>query len=126
MRRLYDLYQKMKDYLSLLSYDLNVDMCHKWLQMVTGTCASTGFKPLNSQKAANVTSVCMCMATPPVIPPCLSTELAQFPLRMRDWLKNVLLQLYEHDTQTPGFLTPKQRARVRKHNCNLTFREDSH
>ncbi|XP_041912555.1 SPARC-like protein 1 [Alosa sapidissima] len=48
------------------------------------------------------------------IPPCLSTELAQFPLRMRDWLKNVLLQLYEHDTMAPGFLTPKQRARVQK------------
>ncbi|XP_063075996.1 SPARC-like protein 1 [Engraulis encrasicolus] len=48
------------------------------------------------------------------IPPCLGTELAQFPLRMRDWLKNVLLQLYEHDTMAPGFLTPKQRARVQK------------
>lgn len=48
------------------------------------------------------------------IPPCLSTELSQFPLRMRDWLKNVLLQLYEHDSMAPGFLTPKQRARVQK------------
>ncbi|XP_012692338.2 SPARC-like protein 1 [Clupea harengus] len=48
------------------------------------------------------------------IPPCLGTELAQFPLRMRDWLKNVLLQLFEHDTMSPGFLTPKQRARVQK------------
>ncbi|KAL7889522.1 hypothetical protein AOLI_G00017800 [Acnodon oligacanthus] len=48
------------------------------------------------------------------IPPCLNTELVQFPLRMRDWLKNVLLQLYEHDSVTPGFLTAKQRARVQK------------
>ncbi|XP_030644163.1 SPARC-like protein 1 [Chanos chanos] len=48
------------------------------------------------------------------IAPCLDTELAQFPLRMRDWLKNVLLQLYEHDSMAPGFLTPKQRARVQK------------
>lgn len=32
---------------------------------------------------------------------------------MRDWLKNVLLQLYEHDSMSPGFLTPKQRFRVR-------------
>ncbi|XP_055077694.1 SPARC-like protein 1 [Periophthalmus magnuspinnatus] len=49
-----------------------------------------------------------------LIPPCLDPELIQFPLRMRDWLKNVLLQLYEHDTTSPGFLTPKQRLRVKK------------
>ncbi|XP_072533249.1 SPARC-like protein 1 [Salminus brasiliensis] len=48
------------------------------------------------------------------IPPCLNTELVQFPLRMRDWLKNVLLQLFEHDSVTPGFLTAKQRVRVQK------------
>ncbi|XP_051241600.1 SPARC-like protein 1 [Dicentrarchus labrax] len=48
------------------------------------------------------------------IPPCVDTELIQFPLRMRDWLKNVLLQLYEHDSMSPGFLTPKQRFRVKK------------
>uniref|UniRef100_A0A3Q1K3C4 Kazal-like domain-containing protein n=1 Tax=Anabas testudineus TaxID=64144 RepID=A0A3Q1K3C4_ANATE len=46
------------------------------------------------------------------IPPCVDAELVQFPLRMRDWLKNVLLQLYEFTT--PGFLTPKQRFRVKK------------
>lgn len=50
---------------------------------------------------------------PPVIPECVDTELVQFPLRMRDWLKNVLLQLYEHDAMSPGFLTAKQRFRVR-------------
>lgn len=49
-----------------------------------------------------------------LIPQCMETELVQFPLRMRDWLKNVLLQLYKHDTTTPGFLTPKQRFRVKK------------
>ncbi|XP_070684026.1 SPARC-like protein 1 [Pempheris klunzingeri] len=49
-----------------------------------------------------------------LIPPCVDTELVQFPLRMRDWLKNVLLQLYEHDSMSPGFLTPKQRFRVKK------------
>uniref|UniRef100_A0A4W5NXW9 SPARC-like 1 n=1 Tax=Hucho hucho TaxID=62062 RepID=A0A4W5NXW9_9TELE len=48
------------------------------------------------------------------IAPCMNGELVQFPLRMRDWLKNVLLQLYEHDSMSPGFLTPKQRIRVRK------------
>lgn len=50
----------------------------------------------------------------PVIPSCVDTELVQFPLRMRDWLKNVLLQLYEHDSTTTGFLTPKQRLRVKR------------
>ncbi|XP_038128319.1 SPARC-like protein 1 [Cyprinodon tularosa] len=49
-----------------------------------------------------------------LIPPCVKNELVQFPLRMRDWLKNVLLQLYEHDAMSPGFLTPKQRFRVKK------------
>lgn len=49
---------------------------------------------------------------PSVIPECVDPELVQFPLRMRDWLKNVLLQLYEHDAMSPGFLTPKQRFRV--------------
>ncbi|XP_061737064.1 SPARC-like protein 1 isoform X2 [Nerophis ophidion] len=48
------------------------------------------------------------------IPPCVDTELVQFPLRMRDWLKNVLLQLYEHDAMSPGYLTSKQRFRVKK------------
>ncbi|XP_010766484.1 SPARC-like protein 1 [Notothenia coriiceps] len=49
-----------------------------------------------------------------LIPQCVDTELVQFPLRMRDWLKNVLLQLFEHDSMSPGFLTPKQRFRVKK------------
>ncbi|KAJ8335852.1 hypothetical protein SKAU_G00391940 [Synaphobranchus kaupii] len=48
------------------------------------------------------------------IAPCLKGELLQFPLRMRDWLKNVLLELYERDMRSPRFLTPKQRARVEK------------
>uniref|UniRef100_A0AAY4C3E8 Kazal-like domain-containing protein n=1 Tax=Denticeps clupeoides TaxID=299321 RepID=A0AAY4C3E8_9TELE len=48
------------------------------------------------------------------IAPCQRSELVQFPLRMRDWLKNVLLQLYEQDTVASGFLTSKQRARVQK------------
>ncbi|XP_068613040.1 SPARC-like protein 1 [Brachionichthys hirsutus] len=49
-----------------------------------------------------------------LIPECVDTELVQFPLRMRDWLKNVLLQLYDHDSMSPGFLTAKQRFRVKK------------
>ncbi|KAJ8281037.1 hypothetical protein GJAV_G00062670 [Gymnothorax javanicus] len=48
------------------------------------------------------------------IAPCQEGELLQFPLRMRDWLKNVLLQLYERDMRAPGFLLPKQRVKVQK------------
>ncbi|KAK1175889.1 SPARC-like [Acipenser oxyrinchus oxyrinchus] len=48
------------------------------------------------------------------IAPCQNDELAQFPLRMRDWLKNVLLQLFELDMKTPGFLTAKQHLRAQK------------
>jgi hypothetical protein len=51
----------------------------------------------------------------------MTGELVQFPLRMRDWLKNVLLHLYEHDSMSPGFLTPKQRIRVRKHLSSFGF-----
>ncbi|KAL4640504.1 SPARC-like [Arapaima gigas] len=48
------------------------------------------------------------------IAPCQDSELQQFPLRMRDWLKNILLQMYERDDKFPGFLTLKQRLRVEK------------
>ncbi|KAK0131791.1 Secreted protein acidic and rich in cysteine [Merluccius polli] len=51
-----------------------------------------------------------------LLAPCLDSELVQFPLRMRDWLKNVLLQLYDHDSMDPGFLTSKQRVKVTPHN----------
>lgn len=57
-----------------------------------------------------------------VILPCVDNELVQFPLRMRDWLKNVLLQLYEHDSSRPGFLTSKQRFRVRHKTCKRRVR----
>ncbi|XP_018591280.2 SPARC-like protein 1 [Scleropages formosus] len=49
-----------------------------------------------------------------LITPCQDGELQQFPLRMRDWLKNVLLQRYELDSKAPGLLTLKQRLRVQK------------
>lgn len=45
------------------------------------------------------------------IPPCLDTELTEFPLRMRDWLKNVLVTLYERD-EGNNLLTEKQKLRV--------------
>ncbi|XP_009674800.2 SPARC-like protein 1 isoform X1 [Struthio camelus] len=48
------------------------------------------------------------------IPDCTDYEVDQFPLRMRDWLKNVLMQYYEHDLDTSGFLTEKQRSKVKK------------
>ncbi len=48
-----------------------------------------------------------------VIEPCLDTELSEFPLRMRDWLKNVLVTLYERDEDN-NLLTEKQKLRVRQ------------
>uniref|UniRef100_A0A8C4SWF2 EF-hand domain-containing protein n=1 Tax=Erpetoichthys calabaricus TaxID=27687 RepID=A0A8C4SWF2_ERPCA len=48
------------------------------------------------------------------IAPCLDDEFVQFPLRMRDWLKNVLLQLYEQTMNGSTVLNEKQRARVQK------------
>lgn len=48
----------------------------------------------------------------PVIPACLDTELTEFPLRMRDWLKNVLITLYERDEDN-NLLTEKQKLKVR-------------
>jgi len=47
------------------------------------------------------------------IPPCLDSELTEFPLRMRDWLKNVLVTLYERDEDN-NLLTEKQKLRVKK------------
>lgn len=47
-----------------------------------------------------------------VIPACLDTELTEFPLRMRDWLKNVLITLYERDEDN-NLLTEKQKLKVR-------------
>ncbi|XP_068044178.1 SPARC-like protein 1 isoform X2 [Anomalospiza imberbis] len=48
------------------------------------------------------------------IPPCTDYEVDQFPLRMRDWLKNILIQYYERDLSTSGILTEKQRNKVKK------------
>ncbi|XP_071664072.1 SPARC-like protein 1 isoform X2 [Patagioenas fasciata] len=48
------------------------------------------------------------------IPHCTDYEVDQFPLRMRDWLKNILMQYYERDLNNSGFLTEKQRSKVKK------------
>ncbi|XP_063193084.1 SPARC-like protein 1 [Chroicocephalus ridibundus] len=48
------------------------------------------------------------------IPHCTDYEVDQFPLRMRDWLKNILMQYYKRDLDTSGFLTEKQRSKVKK------------
>ncbi|XP_069834371.1 SPARC-like protein 1 [Dendropsophus ebraccatus] len=48
------------------------------------------------------------------IPPCTEYELAHFPFRMRDWLKNVLIQLYERDQENTGLLSEKQKNKVKK------------
>lgn len=44
---------------------------------------------------------------------CLDSELSEFPLRMRDWLKNVLVTLYERDEDN-SLLNEKQKLRVKK------------
>ncbi|XP_038190624.1 SPARC-like protein 1 isoform X1 [Arvicola amphibius] len=48
------------------------------------------------------------------IPACTDFEVAQFPLRMRDWLKNILMQLYEPNPKHEGYLNEKQRSKVKK------------
>ncbi|KAL6031864.1 hypothetical protein STEG23_003169, partial [Scotinomys teguina] len=48
------------------------------------------------------------------IPACTDFEVAQFPLRMRDWLKNILMQLYEPNPKHDGYLNEKQRGKVKK------------
>lgn len=48
------------------------------------------------------------------IPACTDFEVTQFPLRMRDWLKNILMQLYEPNPEHPGYLNEKQRNKVKK------------
>lgn len=48
------------------------------------------------------------------IPACTDFEVTQFPLRMRDWLKNILMQLYEANPEHAGYLNEKQRNKVKK------------
>uniref|UniRef100_H0X100 SPARC like 1 n=2 Tax=Otolemur garnettii TaxID=30611 RepID=H0X100_OTOGA len=48
------------------------------------------------------------------IPVCTDFEVTQFPLRMRDWLKNILMQLYEATSEHTGYLNEKQRSKVKK------------
>ncbi|XP_073444113.1 SPARC-like protein 1 [Dendrobates tinctorius] len=48
------------------------------------------------------------------IPTCTGYELTHFPIRMRDWLKNVLMQLYERDKENTGLLSEKQKSKVKK------------
>ncbi|MGH0128484.1 UNVERIFIED_CONTAM: hypothetical protein FKN15_034942 [Acipenser sinensis] len=48
------------------------------------------------------------------IAPCLDNELSQFSLLIRNWLKDVLVHLYEYDLKKPGLLTKKQRIIVKK------------
>ncbi|XP_029799212.1 SPARC-like protein 1 isoform X2 [Suricata suricatta] len=48
------------------------------------------------------------------IPICTDFEVTQFPLRMRDWLKNILMQLYEPNPEHGGYLNEKQRNKVKK------------
>jgi hypothetical protein len=53
-----------------------------------------------------------CFLLTTAIPACTDFEVAQFPLRMRDWLKNILMQLYEPNPKHGGYLNEKQRSKV--------------
>lgn len=53
-----------------------------------------------------------CLLLTTAIPACTDFEVAQFPLRMRDWLKNILMQLYEPNPKHGGHLNEKQRSKV--------------
>ncbi|XP_078060465.1 uncharacterized protein LOC144486179 isoform X2 [Mustelus asterias] len=48
------------------------------------------------------------------ISPCLENELEEFPIRLRGWLKNILIQMYEQDLRSPGLLSPKERTTIEK------------
>ncbi|KAF6281396.1 secreted protein acidic and cysteine rich [Rhinolophus ferrumequinum] len=82
-------------------------------------CARTlpaALRPLASLRrcAAMTTRLSTLPATSlPPSAPCLDSELTEFPLRMRDWLKNVLVTLYERDEEN-NLLTEKQKLRVKK------------
>lgn len=71
----------------------------------------------------------MLSGCPAVIEPCVDSELREFPLRMRDWLKNVLVTLYERDLDH-NLLTEKQKLRVRilfmssRERTTLSFRSN--
>lgn len=54
----------------------------------------------------------------------MDSELKEFPLRMRDWLKNVLVTLYERDEDN-NLLTEKQKLRVRPESELLLWIVDS-
>lgn len=60
------------------------------------------------------------------IPPCTEYEFAHFPFRMRDWLRNVLMQLYERDQGTAGILSDKQRSKLKKIYENEKRLQDGH
>lgn len=66
------------------------------------TCHRAEARPTNE--------VCFLLLT--AIPVCTDFEVAQFPLRMRDWLKNILMQLYEPNPKHAGYLNEKQRTKV--------------
>nr|KAF6482183.1 secreted protein acidic and cysteine rich [Molossus molossus] len=59
------------------------------------------------------------------IPPCLDSELTEFPLRMRDWLKNVLVTLYERDEDNNLLteLAPLRAPLIPMEHCTTRFFE---
>lgn len=61
---------------------------------------------------------------PADLEPCLDSELSEFPLRMRDWLKNVLVTLYERDEDN-NLLTEKQKLRVSRHRSTVSYQSST-
>ncbi|XP_072898449.1 uncharacterized protein [Hemitrygon akajei] len=47
------------------------------------------------------------------ITPCLNDELDEFPSHLRDWLKNILMQLHEQDLNSPGTLSQREHAAIK-------------
>lgn len=79
---------------------------------VTGRCKASCYEDFSwdRSKTSKLKSVYFLFGT--AIPACTDFEVTQFPLRMRDWLKNILVQLYEPNPEHSGYLNEKQRNKV--------------
>lgn len=79
---------------------------------VTGSCQVSCYEdfPWDRSKTPKLKSIYFLPGT--AIPACTDFEVTQFPLRMRDWLKNILMQLYEPNPEHAGYLNEKQRNKV--------------
>ena len=80
-----------------------------WRRAWGGESCPASRLALRQRESGSVLTILVCWALD--IAPCLDSELTEFPLRMRDWLKNVLVTLYERDEDN-NLLTEKQKLRV--------------